>query len=75
MARPMPCRTRRFVRAAGRAPDIVIPYDKEIAAASILGVKGTQKCAALKRGLAPLLRQLSGEQVTIRSSLLKRIFG
>ena len=64
-----------ILRAVGRAPDIVIPYDKEIASASILGVKGTQKCAALKRGLAPLLRQLSGEQVTIRSSLLKRIFG
>jgi pilus assembly protein CpaE len=64
-----------FLRAAGRAPDIIVPYDKEIASASILGVKGTHKCAALKRGLAPLLRQLSGEQVTIRSSLLKRIFG
>ncbi len=64
-----------ILRAVGRAPDIIVPYDKEIAAASILGVKGTQKCAALKRGLAPLLRQLSGEQVTMRSSLLKRIFG
>lgn len=64
-----------FVRAAGRAPDITIPYDKEIASASILGIKGTHKCATLKRGLAPLLRQLAGEQVTIRSSLLKRIFG
>jgi pilus assembly protein CpaE len=64
-----------ILRAVGRAPDIIVPYDKEIAAASILGVKGTQKCAALKRGLAPLLRQLSGERVTMRSSLLKRIFG
>ena len=64
-----------ILRAVGRAPDIIVPYDKEIAAASILGVKGTQKCAALKRGLAPLLRQLSGEQVTMRSSLLKQIFG
>ena len=64
-----------FAHAVGRAPDITVPYDKEIAAASILGVKGTQKCAALRRGLAPLLRHLAGEQVTIRSSLLKRIFG
>jgi pilus assembly protein CpaE len=64
-----------FNRAAGHAPDVIIPYDRDIAAASILGIKGTQKCAALKRGLAPLLRYLSGEQVTRRRSILERILG
>ena len=64
-----------FNRAAGRAPDVVIPYDREIAAASILGIKGTQNCAALKRGLAPLLRYLSGEQAARRRSLFGRILG
>lgn len=64
-----------FNRAAGRAPDVIIPYDRDIAAASILGIKGTQKCAALKRGLAPLLRYLSGEQVARRRSLFGRILG
>ena len=64
-----------FTRAAGRAPDVVIPYDRDIAAASILGIKGTQKCAALKRGLAPLLRYLSGERVAAHRSIFGRIFG
>jgi pilus assembly protein CpaE len=64
-----------FARAAGRAPDVVIPYDREIATASILGIKGTQKCVALKRGLAPLLRHLSGERVGTHRSILGRIFG
>jgi len=64
-----------FNRAAGHAPDVAIPYDRDIAAASILGIKGTQKCAALKRGLAPLVRYLSGEQVTRRRSFFERIMG
>ncbi len=64
-----------FNRAAGSAPDVVIPYDREIAAASVLGIKGTQNCAALKRGLAPLLGHLSGEQVARRRSIFGRIFG
>jgi pilus assembly protein CpaE len=64
-----------FNRAAGRAPDVVIPYDRDIGAASILGIKGTQKCASLKRGLAPLLRYLSGEQVTRKRSILGRLWG
>jgi len=63
-----------FVRAAGQAPDIVVPYDREIASASILGIKGTQKCAPLARGLAPLVRQLAGEQTAPSRSILSRIF-
>lgn len=64
-----------FNRAAGQVPDITIPYSRDIEAASILGVKNTQKCPALKLGLAPLLRQLSGEQIEVHRSLLSRIFG
>jgi len=63
-----------FNRAAGRAPDMVIPYDRDIAAASILGIKGMQNCTALKRGLTPLLRYLSGEQAVRRRSLLGRLW-
>lgn len=66
---------KEFIRVAGQVPDIVIPYDRAIEVASNLGVKSTQKCAALKRGLAPLLRQLSGDQLEVRRSLLGRIFG
>lgn len=66
---------KEFNRVAGQPPDIVVPYDRAIEAASNLGVKGTQKCAALKRGLAPLLRQLSGDKMDVQRSLLRRIFG
>jgi pilus assembly protein CpaE len=65
-----------FSSAAGAEPEIVIPNAREIAAASRLGVKGLQKCSALQRGLAPLLRQLTGEGLgTGRASLLRRILG
>jgi pilus assembly protein CpaE len=64
-----------FARAVGRPPDIMVPYDREIGAAATLGIKGTQKCAPLRRGLAPLLRHLSGEHVEIPRSIISRIFG
>jgi pilus assembly protein CpaE len=64
-----------FNRAAGQAPDIVVPYDRDIGIASTLGTKGTLKSAPLRRGLAPLLRQLSGEGAEMPRSLLNRIFG
>ncbi len=64
-----------FNRAAGQAPDLMIPYDRAIEVASNLGTKSTQKNNSLKLGLAPLLRQLSGDQLKVRRSLLSRIFG
>lgn len=64
-----------FARAAGQAPDILIPYDRSIATASNFGVKATQKVGALKLGLAPLIQQLSGDRVEVRQSLMRRVFG
>jgi pilus assembly protein CpaE len=65
-----------FSSAAGAAAEIVIPNAREIAAASRLGAKGLQKCSALQHGLAPLLRQLSGEGLgTERRSILRRLLG
>ena len=64
-----------FIRAAGQTPDLMIPYDRAVEVASNLGVKSTQKCNSLKLGLAPLLRQLSGDQLEVRRSLFSRIFG
>ena len=63
-----------FVRAAGQAPDIVIPYDREIGLASKLGISAVRKCAGLRRSLAPLFRHLTGEPVEQPHSLLKRLF-
>ncbi len=63
---------RELVRATGASPDIVIPYSRDIAASSRLGIQGLLKCSALQRGLGPLFRQLSGEAFTQRKSLLSR---
>ncbi len=64
-----------FVRAAGKAPDIIIPYYRDVAAGSNLGVKGIQNSAAFGRALAPLLRQLVGEVEIAPPSLFQRLFG
>jgi pilus assembly protein CpaE len=65
-----------FNRAAGQAPDIVIPYAREIAAASTLGVKGIVKSAILQRGLTPLISRLSGDVIgPVTASMLRRLFG
>jgi len=64
-----------FSRAAGQAPDIIIPYDREVAAASNLGVTATQKCASFNHGLAQLLRDLAGEWQEPPRSIFSRIFG
>ncbi len=65
-----------FSSAAGAKPELVIPNAREIAAAARLGAKGLQNCATLQRGLAPLLRQLTGEVPAIeRKSRLRRLLG
>lgn len=64
-----------FVRAVGHRPDVVIPYDRAIAAASSLGAKAAQKSSALNRGLARMLRDLAGEATEKPQSVLQRIFG
>jgi pilus assembly protein CpaE len=64
-----------FVRATGKAPDIIIPYYRDVAAASNLGMKGIRECASLERAVAPLLRQLVGEVEVAPPSLFHRLFG
>jgi pilus assembly protein CpaE len=65
-----------FAGACGSPPDIVIPYAREIAVASRLGVQGLQKCAALQHGLLPLFRQISGEEpAAAKRSRLRELFG
>ena len=65
---------KEFLRAVGRVPDVTIPYSREIAIASNLGVGATQKCPVLNHGLETLLSELAGEPAAPRS-LLSRIFG
>jgi len=65
-----------FASATGTVSDIVVPYAREIAAASRLGVQGLQKSSPLQAGLAPLFRQLSGEEpAREKKSLLRGLFG
>lgn len=64
-----------FVRAVGKAPDIIIPYHRDIAMASTLGIEGIRNCAVLERALSPLLSQLAGDTEIAPRSLFDRIFG
>ena len=51
-----------FTRACGRAPDVNIPYDRELAEAAPLGIKAMQKCKAFHRGLSRIVRDFTGEE-------------
>jgi pilus assembly protein CpaE len=64
-----------FTRAVGQAPDLIIAYDREVAAATNLGIAAVNKCAGFQRGLTPLYRHLTGEAAEAPQSFLKRIFG
>jgi len=64
-----------FIRAAGRAPDIIVPYQREIGTAANRGINGIQEGATLRHALAPVLRQLAGELEAEPRSLLRRLFG
>jgi pilus assembly protein CpaE len=64
-----------FMRAIGHPPDIIIPQDHEIGAASRLGIAEVRKVAALQRGLEPVLRLLAGKKGKPRDSFLGRVFG
>lgn len=64
-----------FLRAALQAPDITIPYDQGIAAASSMGVKGVLKCATLQHGLEPLFSLMAGDAPQSSHSLFGGLLG
>jgi len=61
-------------RAFATPPDIVIPYDRDVARASILGATAVGKCAAVRRGMAAISRDLAGAIPEETRSFWKRIF-
>ena len=63
-----------FARAAGQPPDIVIPYDRELADASNFGTRAMQKCSTFRNGVVHMLHSVTGEPVKKQLSMLKRIF-
>ncbi len=64
-----------FTRGAGRAPDVLVPWSREIATAANLGVKIKPECPILDHALAPVFTRLSGEKAPPRRSLLARLLG
>ena len=50
----------QFAQLAGGMPDITIPYSREVAEASVLGLSGGQGFAALDTALEPLVEMISG---------------
>jgi hypothetical protein len=64
-----------FEKAAGGPADVVIPYDREIAAATTLGIQSMHKCAVFNRGVQRVLGELTGVPVQEPVPLFRRIFG
>lgn len=67
-----------FARAAGQAPDVVIPYSREVAAAALMGIKARPDCPTLDRGLEPVISMLSGGGSAggrAKKSILERVLG
>ncbi len=63
-----------FVRAVGQPPDIVVPFDKDVARSASLGLRGIEKSSTIRNALAPLFQHLAGDAVVERKSLLSRLF-
>ena len=64
-----------FTRAVGHAPDVIVPYDRDVANASSLGVRRLEDCHAFMRALGPALRDISGEPAEEDRTLFGRILG
>lgn len=64
-----------FLRAVGQAPDIIIPYDREVGAAANLGIKGVERCVTVQRGLTAVFRHITGEAMEKRHSFFDRLLG
>lgn len=65
-----------FARGSGGPPDVVIPYSRDLAAASRFGAKRRGDWGVLDDGLGPVIRHITGEpEPHGRPSLLERMVG
>ena len=64
-----------FARGAGQAPDVVIPWSREIATASSLGIVAKPDCPVLDHALAPVFAHVSGETAEPDRSILSKLLG
>ncbi len=67
--------TGEFARASGKQPDLVIPYDSELAEASLRGIAAMRNCSPFNSCLKPILSQLAGEPPEKKLSIFQRLFG
>ncbi len=63
-----------FAKASGKTPDVTFAYDREIAAATALGIKAMQKCHGFQRSLSRIVRDLTGDATEKPASMLSRMF-
>jgi pilus assembly protein CpaE len=64
-----------FIRVAGKAPDVIMPYDRNIVLASTLGIKRYSTSEAISRAIGPVLKIIAGEAVEERRPFISRLFG
>ena len=65
-----------FTRGAGAAPDVVIPWSRQIGLAGNEGVKTTPDCPALDNAMAPLFARVAGERgAAPNPSWFKKLLG
>lgn len=64
-----------FTSACGQTPEIVIPYDRELAEATNFGTRAMQKCSCFRNGLMRMLHDITGEPIEKPASLFQRVFG
>jgi pilus assembly protein CpaE len=64
-----------FTRGAGQAPDVIIPWSREIAVAANLGVKIKPDCPALDHALGPVFARVAGEGAESSHKLFSKWLG
>ncbi|MFZ1109121.1 MAG: AAA family ATPase [Rhodomicrobium sp.] len=64
-----------FAQAFGKPAEVVVPYSREIAEATPLGIQAMNKCRAFQKSLAPIRRNFTGEAQERADSLLGRLLG
>jgi pilus assembly protein CpaE len=63
-----------LVRAIGQAPDIQIPYERDVASVCNLGIRRIEESRGFMRALGPALRHISGEPVESERGIFDRLF-
>jgi pilus assembly protein CpaE len=67
---------RDLPRVLGQPEDLAIPFDTQLATASVLGIKAMQKCATVRRSMAKISQSMTGSTAEPASRpIWKRIFG